>query len=809
MSPRRLGRTNQSSDEGHYRELSPSTTLRAFTKTPIHYNNSDEYKVYSCIETATPAEKDLGTRVAKAAQRLKAWCKEIEQWGWAGTFEVPNEEYREMRRKSVEAHLNEHIVDGSTEAGTIGPLEYWGSLLSVQVEAYEGRLEDIEQELETLEIEDLKGYILDIHGPNRSRPPSSHGDKRPQFAPLDDFSILITQTLLQALPRLSQLKLSVDTWSARLSVLRDTPRFLNDLESAQTAMRLGWEAIEPPSEHDLSDSAFNSWKEAIDTISSVLRRKVSDLGQRLDKMLDTMEGRDDALPEHWIDDFEDLEADYTQWTVEARRRILEVEVRRMKALQKTPPALFEEADRSVNGTILDQSEPAHATEPDLIDSLSNGNSRGVENIPSSMAASKELDEESPQAEQFPTFEENENDSDVPQRSSTLRLDILATVDQQPYPTETTLPQPGSEEVSTTGAVLDDGEVDHKPTLLNEDGEEVVAQATPEVSIVKRASIRSIESFSRAQVKSIHVRRSSSASSRVSSPARDHSNSIPESLVNTDRAEALLPSKYSSPLAVAAERPPPSPSTPTSIPQRPQTPDSRLRRDSIDSTSSGISQTSSPQSTIEDSPSLRNGTNRQAKVPRPPLNSAMTKRRPMKDLKESDAKQPWPPTQFAQQALSPSNNNNNSNSADDLERQISNILTTIPAHIRLTSGPEADAPEVKHPRAGSSLGNSRAHYGNSLRASRTASGIKSPELTLSPVKNDFDASNAGGNSRRGGGGGGGGGGGSGGDSDIKLYHLTQPGKDKPIKLFVRRVGENGERVMVRVGGGWADLGEYLR
>ena len=268
---------------------------------------------------------------------------------------------------------------------------------------------------------------------------------------------------------------------------------------------------------------------------------------------------------------------------------------------------------------------------------------------------------------------------------------------------------------------------------------------------------------------------------------------------------MPPSKFSSPLAVAAERPPLSPETPRSMPQRPRTPDSRFRRDSIDSMSSSISQTSSPQSTIEDSPSIRNGTNRQAKLPRPPLNSAMAKRRPLKDLKESsDAKQPWPPTQFAQQALSPSNsnNNNNSNSADDLERQISNILTTIPAHIRLTSGPEADASEIKHPRATSSLGNTRSHPSNSLRASRAAGGVKSPELTLSPVKHDSEASSyAGGSSRRGGA--------AGADSDIKLYHLTQPGKDKPIKLFVRRVGENGERVMVRVGGGWADLGEYLR
>ncbi|KOS18623.1 hypothetical protein ESCO_000430 [Escovopsis weberi] len=45
--------------------------------------------------------------------------------------------------------------------------------------------------------------------------------------------------------------------------------------------------------------------------------------------------------------------------------------------------------------------------------------------------------------------------------------------------------------------------------------------------------------------------------------------------------------------------------------------------------------------------------------------------------------------------------------------------------------------------------------------------------------------------------------------IKVYHLSRNNGEAPIKLFVRCVGENGERVMVRVGGGWADLGEYLK
>lgn len=46
-------------------------------------------------------------------------------------------------------------------------------------------------------------------------------------------------------------------------------------------------------------------------------------------------------------------------------------------------------------------------------------------------------------------------------------------------------------------------------------------------------------------------------------------------------------------------------------------------------------------------------------------------------------------------------------------------------------------------------------------------------------------------------------------DIKVYHLSRANGEAPIKLFIRCVGEHGERVMVRVGGGWADLGEYLK
>ena len=46
-------------------------------------------------------------------------------------------------------------------------------------------------------------------------------------------------------------------------------------------------------------------------------------------------------------------------------------------------------------------------------------------------------------------------------------------------------------------------------------------------------------------------------------------------------------------------------------------------------------------------------------------------------------------------------------------------------------------------------------------------------------------------------------------DIMLYHLHRTDGKAPIKLYIRLAGKNGERAMVRVGGGWADLGEYLK
>lgn len=132
-----------------------------------------------------------------------------------------------------------------------------------------------------------------------------------------------------------------------------------------------------------------------------------------------------------------------------------------------------------------------------------------------------------------------------------------------------------------------------------------------------------------------------------------------------------------------------------------------------------------------------------------------------------------------------------NSEDRLEARISSILTEIPGKIRLKSGPEDDAREILP--SGKSSGRKRPFLRSlATKSIKTSPGLSSPALTLTPAHPKQSTSRA-----------------QDGDPEIKLYHLHQPGKDAPIKLFVRLVGEGGERVMVRIGGGWADLGEYLK
>lgn len=128
--------------------------------------------------------------------------------------------------------------------------------------------------------------------------------------------------------------------------------------------------------------------------------------------------------------------------------------------------------------------------------------------------------------------------------------------------------------------------------------------------------------------------------------------------------------------------------------------------------------------------------------------------------------------------------------DQLQHQIYEILESIPAKIRLSSQPAAanhlNPPDFKMPRKPKTTSDG----GRSTSAMSSRSGT--PSFLLAPAY----TRSARPRQQRG-------------NKEIKLYHLSRSTGEAPIKLFIRLVGENGERVMVRVGGGWADLSEYLK
>jgi hypothetical protein len=828
-------------EEGRLRDLSPDTTLRAFTQRPMPFDTAcDEYKIFSCIDSLTAAERDLGARVAKAAQRLKSWCSEIEQWGWSGSFEQPSQEYREKRRKSLELRIREHVGDADL-TNTLPPLEYWGSLLSVEVESHEARLDDIEDEMLKLDVEELKEHVLDMHPSGRSRPSSAGFEAvRQLYKPMDDFSFLITQTLLSALPHHAQLKDRLSTWTARISTLRQVPRYLDDLGTAQKAMRLGWDAIDPPA--DTSDEAFAKWKDAVDTIAGVLGNKVRDLGKRLDNMLDTLEGREDCIPDSWIDTFEGIETDYGRWSHESRRKVIDFDVRRkweQRAPASRPPAAATQTDAPSTGeaatggdtvtsnrmsgtstisTNADASTRSEVVAPIMEVSTTTPHKR----LPNPILTDRSV---------VPVFNDNSTLLDfgaTPAKKDALRPSSPLKAVQNASPeanlhhhvTPLTKPQlPINTPEARTPRVLEfaTGSASSRSTpskkpwfMVDTPSPSPSAVHFKERNIEQRSSSISDPDGSEVSQNLVDpivapVSHEYVQSVELESPTIDEESDFEEgdTVIHNDLddspeaapVQALYEEADMAPIEAVRLRHRPSTLSDNpiiitndgqdgSMQEPPQTP--RSRRDSESSISSNISFDSSPPSYIEDSPSVRNTTNRSVRAPRPELNATMAKRRLGKSLPEdSIASAPWPPTQFSQKST---------NSAEELERKISDILTTIPTHIRLTSGPGADAPEVK-PSRGLATKGSRSY----LRANRTVSGLKSPELTLSPAKNEFDTIASGRKSAAA----------TRTDNDIKLYHLTQPGKEQPVKLFIRRVGENGERVMVRVGGGWADLGEYLR
>ena len=213
-----------------------------------------------------------------------------------------------------------------------------GSLSVDQVSMYERRIDEIGRDMDDLDVEEIKNHVLRHHIMPLSRPGTPMSDTgRPMsaaYAHMDDLTALITATIVQALPNLAKLTRLMNIWSIRLLIIRRSVMFLTTIADAEATLRSAWEATEfgtkdhqdrrDPSETPLSREVFYAMKLAVE-------RRVAKAGRHLDYMLDTLEGREDTLPDSWIDRMDALERDYGNWVAVCERQIRQAEWARLES----------------------------------------------------------------------------------------------------------------------------------------------------------------------------------------------------------------------------------------------------------------------------------------------------------------------------------------------------------------------------------------------------------------------------------------------------------------------------------------------
>ncbi|MCJ1381093.1 hypothetical protein MMC17_004202 [Xylographa soralifera] len=887
--------------------LSPTSTLEALRTTDVIdlAPGSRQTILSESIADASTSERAFAIRAALAGKKLREWYLEVKEWQWLqSSFEepTPGKKLGKSRDFSHGGHLDQVLAHGKAGVDISRTDEevYWGSLPAKLVQQYEARIETIRDEMETLDVEELKEHVRGAHHTSRSRSSSLY-EVGPSDSPLakynhlDDFTVLITATIMQALPYISKLNSLLDVWFIRLVVLRQVPGFLRQLDDARVAVDSAWNAI-GISKVSTMESNPNLTTKDYTTMRSVLQERVTELGRRLDGMLDVLEGGMDRLPDHWIDSMESVQEDYETWVVDAERLVEENDWRLQQEAASYLSSLQPGAKGATHSRELhDGADSYKSVDSETQMTISSGEHRSQSNgIASvrSLGQSKEgktmtvqtgdsgqrtldghvspVDDKTsdlsfrrtgvaPSVENVkistsndpilgellevivhPTTKRN-NGAQTPSsgRRTPSRRPPPLEIQPQTAATDSTVSSDMSEPGSGTSEyfsnmsspeILDASRVEYfktptedkfhfwsakepapssdalsrhssqrterstatvkdatavldgvgpktrsrassfvpEATILESSADESTAKVRtrPDLAL-KRASVTSIEVLSRSELRNITVRRHSSSSSAV---AR-----LKDIGGNQEKADSQ--STHSDLNASYSRAGTPSIDQDLSPSMR-----AAKRRHSLFNNMSDFTFTSSPPS--------RSGTPLQ---PMSEIESASMSDRPiLTDRKSSSSSSDLkgfqsPPKRhlnITKTPLSPSES-----IEDQLTARITSILTNIPARIRLTSGPEPDDPESQQ----SVLPPDTSIF-NTLSPppplERTHS--STPSITLGPAFPKTTKSRS-----------------HNGDSDIKLYHLHQPGKDAPIKLYVRLVGEGGERVMVRVGGGWADLAEYLK
>ena len=312
--------------------LSPSSTLQALEALDVPLLGHDVLP--DSLATASASDRVFGIRAALAGKKLKEWHREISAWPWPNTsasngFRPPVTTYHGREPLNVDHEgLSNGFASGASvkEHGVFDIREYCGSIPKELVQDYEDRIEAIQHDMDELDLENLKEYVRNAHMNPHLRPGGRRilgaGEVASDYKHLDEFTAVVTATIMHALPTISRLSSLLSVWSTRLAVLRHVPGFQKLLKESQREM-----STEVNRYRNMELRGDGKDLERIKTTFSskrdVLEAKIFELGRTLDAMLDLLEGKEDTVPEEWIDEMESLESDFSDWVVETERSIME------------------------------------------------------------------------------------------------------------------------------------------------------------------------------------------------------------------------------------------------------------------------------------------------------------------------------------------------------------------------------------------------------------------------------------------------------------------------------------------------------
>lgn len=639
----------------------------------------------ACMDAASPSEQAFAIRAAAASKKIQQWLDELATWSWPEGGGSAGSAGPKPNRRSLSRS------DGAL-LGTGDDMRkmYIGGLPAFEVIRYEKRIEHICQDLDGMDVEEIKTHVLHNHILPLSRPgtpvlpmPESNRSAAMATCPrMDDFTAMITATIIQTLPNLSKLTRLLRLWNVRFMVLKKTSVFWSCLADAEAALQSGWATIAKDAGRTTGEGMCVGQVSVTKEIAlsrdeflvmkSVLDRKISRAGRELDGMLDALDGQPDTLPDMWLDRMDAAEKDYAEWVIACEGKMRKDEHR----------------------------HPSSVFAPELAPTIKVHSA----------------------AEAADTYRSHSHQDDANEDEG--KAGLAASPDF----VKTRTPRHSPHGV--------DGSEDRLGNDATEESDSPAAEESePELPALQRPTRDSGLTLENAMAYG-----KSSGDTNSISDLSDHSSpGLPR--LNT----------ASRPPAIEEHGPSSSP------------PD-------FSSSTRSLSANISEMPTVTELPD--EGT--------PPQ-------------KPRHADTSSPAGLNAHENGSPSQMSI-SNSEDKLQQQISDILQALPAKIRLSSEPAAidlNPPDFQMPTGRAVLKPSpmrRSQSSWSLRSNTTPRRTRTPSFLLSPANPRPRQSR--------------------GNQDIRLYHLQRQG-EAPIKLFIRCVGEHGERVMVRVGGGWADLGEYLK